>query len=290
VLGDHQGNLVHLFERECSVQRRHQKVIEETPSPLLDDVLREKMGAAALLAAREIGYQNAGTVEFIVNPLTREFYFLEMNTRLQVEHPVTELVAGLDLVHWQIRVAAGEPLGFSQADLRQRGHAIQCRLYAEDPANGFLPATGPVLRFVEPEGPGIRVDSGVTSGDEITIHYDPLIAKVIVSAEDRPAAIRRMQSALREAVLLGLQTNWQFLQDVLAHPDFKGGQVYTTWVEENFEDWQPPECILPPEVLVAAALSQFQSPFGASAAEPAAATMTDPYSPWRITNSFRLGE
>jgi acetyl-CoA carboxylase biotin carboxylase subunit len=290
VLGDGHGNLVHLFERECSVQRRHQKVIEETPSPLLEDALRSEMGAAALLAAREIGYQNAGTVEFIVNPVTREFYFLEMNTRLQVEHPVTELVTGLDLVHWQIRISAGEPLAFTQADVQQHGHAIQCRLYAEDPANGFLPATGPVLRFVEPEGPGIRVDSGITSGDEITIHYDPLIAKVIVYAEDRPSAIRRMQSALREAVLLGVKTNWQFLQDVLSHPDFKAGLAYTTWVEEIFEDWQPPECIIPPEVLVAAALTQFQTPFGASPSESPSSPLADPYSPWRITNGYRLGE
>jgi 3-methylcrotonyl-CoA carboxylase alpha subunit len=290
VLGDHQGNLLHLFERECSVQRRHQKVIEETPSPLLDEALRAEMGAAALLAARAIGYHNAGTVEFIVNPKTGEFYFLEMNTRLQVEHPVTELVTSLDLVSWQIRIASGEPLAFTQGDLHQRGHAIQCRLYAEDPANGFLPATGPVLRFVEPEGPGIRVDSGITSGDEITIHYDPLIAKVIVYAEDRPAAIRRMQAALREAVLLGVTTNWQFLQDVLAHPDFKAGTVYTTWVEENFEDWEPPKCMLPPEVLVAAALTQFETPYSASSSGPVVPPLSDPYSPWRVSNGFRLGE
>jgi acetyl-CoA carboxylase biotin carboxylase subunit len=290
LLGDEHGNLVHLFERECSVQRRHQKVIEESPSPLLNEALRAEIGAAALLAGREIGYHNAGTVEFIVDPQTQEYFFLEMNTRLQVEHPVTELVAGLDLVHWQIRIAAGQPLDFSQADLVQRGHAIQSRLYAEDPANGFLPATGPVLRFVEPEGPGIRVDSGIANGAEITIHYDPLIAKVIAHAQDRPAAVRRMQSALRDAVLLGVRTNWQFLQDVLAHPDFKAGRVYTTWVEENFEDWQPPDCILPPEVLVAAALTQYQTPFGASPNGQTGPTLDDPFSPWRIANGFRLGE
>jgi 3-methylcrotonyl-CoA carboxylase alpha subunit len=290
VLGDQHGGLVHLFERECSVQRRHQKIIEESPSPLLDIALRDEMSLAALLAARAIGYHNAGTVEFILNPNTREFFFLEMNTRLQVEHPVTELVTGFDLVQWQIRIAAGEPLAFNQEDLVQRGHAIQCRLYAEDPANGFLPATGPVLRFIEPEGPGIRVDSGVTSGDEISIHYDPLIAKVIVYAEDRTAAIRRLQSALREAVLLGVKTNWQFLQDVLNHQDFRAGKVYTTWVEEKFEDWQPPPCILPPEVLVAAALTQFETPFGARPEDQTGPTSPDPFSPWRVANGFRQGE
>ena len=290
VLADGQGNTVHLFERECSVQRRHQKVIEETPSPLLDAALRAEMGAAAIRVAEAIGYRNAGTVEFIVDPDTREFYFLEMNTRLQVEHPVTEFVTGLDLVHWQIRIAAGEPLPFSQSELEQRGHAIECRLYAEDPSNGFLPATGTLLRFVEPRSPGVRVDSGFTSGDEITLHYDPLIAKIIAYAENRPAAIRKLQSALRETVLLGITSNWQFLLDVLAHPDFRAGSVFTTWVENHFEDWRPPECPLPPEVLVAAALTQFRATPGASNSPPAFQSGQDPYSPWHITNGFRTGE
>jgi acetyl-CoA carboxylase biotin carboxylase subunit len=290
ILADQQGHAVHLFERECSVQRRHQKVIEETPSPLLDDALRAEMGAAALLAARSIDYQNAGTVEFIVDPKERSFYFLEMNTRLQVEHPVTELVTGLDIVQWQIRVAAGEPLRFAQAELQQRGHAIECRLYAEDPANGFLPATGRLLRFVEPNSPGVRVDSGFASGDEISIHYDPLIAKIIAFAEDRRGAIQKLQAALRETVLLGVTTNWQFLLDVLAHLDFRAGQVYTTWVEEKFEDWQPPQCPLPPEVLVAAALTQFQSAGVQAAPASPGETGLDPFSPWRIANGFRIGE
>jgi acetyl-CoA carboxylase biotin carboxylase subunit len=290
VLADRQGQTIHLFERECSVQRRHQKVIEETPSPLLDEVLRAEMGAAAVRAARSIGYHNAGTVEFIVDPQERHFYFLEMNTRLQVEHPVTELLTGLDLVQWQIRIAAGEPLPFAQADLSRHGHAIQCRLYAEDPANGFLPATGRLLRFVEPKSPGVRVDSGFTSGDEITIHYDPLIAKIIAFAEDRQGAIHKLQAALRETVLLGVTTNWQFLQDVLAHPDFRTGQVYTTWVEENFEDWQPPKCPLPPEVLAAAALTQFQSPAVQLPAGSPDGSGFDAFSPWRVANGFRIGE
>ena len=188
------------------------------------------MGATAIAAAQAVGYRNAGTVEFIVDPDSLEYYFLEMNTRLQVEHPITEQVSGLDLVQWQIRVAEGEPLSIAQAEIGQRGHAIECRLYAEDPANGFLPATGPLLRFIQPKGPGIRVDTGVTSGDEISIHYDPLIAKVIAYAENRQAAITRMQNALRETVLLGIISNWQFLQDVLSDPDFQSGAFSTTWV------------------------------------------------------------
>ncbi|MHB0965098.1 MAG: acetyl-CoA carboxylase biotin carboxylase subunit [Bellilinea sp.] len=283
VLADQHGNLVHLFERECSVQRRHQKIIEETPSPYLNETLRAEMGAAAVAAARSVGYTHAGTVEFIVDPQTGDFFFLEMNTRLQVEHPVTEWTVGIDLVQWQIRIAAGEPLPFKKSDLFQRGHAIECRLYAEDPANNFLPATGPLLTFVEPSGPGVRVDSGYTNGDQITIHYDPLIAKVIAWGENRPAAIRRMTAALRETVLLGVTYNGQFLQDVLAEPQFTAGEVYTTWVEEHFNGWQPPQCGLPPEVLVAAALAQL-TPQSATPGEH------DPYSPWRTPNSYRVGQ
>jgi acetyl-CoA carboxylase biotin carboxylase subunit len=286
VLGDQHGTLLHLFERECSVQRRHQKVIEETPSPVLDESLRSAMSAAAVSAAQAIGYTNAGTVEFILNPGTREFYFLEMNTRLQVEHPITEMVTGLDLVQWQIRIAAGERIGYHQDELRQRGHAIECRLYAEDPAAGFLPATGPLLRFIEPRGPGVRVDSGFTSGDEITIHYDPLIAKVSVLAEDRTAAIHKMQTAMRETVLLGVPTNWQFLIDVLSHPDFQEGRVHTTWVEQTYPEWQPPQCALPPEVLVAAAMTQFQLPSGGQAGH----AERDPFNPWRASSGYRMGE
>ncbi len=296
VLGDNYGKLLHLFERDCSVQRRHQKIIEETPSPLLDDELRQEMGAAAVAAAQAVGYTNAGTVEFIVDPARRAFYFLEMNTRLQVEHPVTELVSGLDLVQWQIRIGTGERLPFVQAQLRPRGHAIECRLYAEDPSNGFLPATGRLLRFIQPQGPGIRVDSGFASGDEVSVYYDPLIAKVIAYAQDRAAAIRKLQFALRETVLLGIPTNWQFLQDVLAHPEFQAGSVHTTWIEEQFQGWQPPQCPLPPEVLVAAALSEFQtqqagsSPIYPVPYEGERPAGSDPFSPWRAGNGFRLSE
>jgi len=289
ILADRHGNILHLFERECSVQRRQQKIIEETPSPFLDEELRVRMGRAAVAAARAVGYQNAGTIEFIVDPEKRDFYFLEMNTRLQVEHPVTELVVGLDLVQWQIRIAAGEVLPFDQADLSQRGHAIECRLYAEDPANHFLPAIGKILNFIEPKGPGLRVDSGFSVGDQVTIHYDPLIAKVIAWAEDRPSAIRRMLFALRETVLLGLTHNGQFLQEVLMDEQFKLGNVYTTWIEETFGDWQPPMCALPTEVLVAAALTFFHStPASGSEDLARVAAGKDPYSPWQSGSSFRL--
>jgi 3-methylcrotonyl-CoA carboxylase alpha subunit len=299
ILADQHGKILHLFERECSVQRRHQKVIEESPSPLLDEALRVEMGEAAIAAAKAVGYQNAGTVEFIVNPYTNEYYFLEMNTRLQVEHPVTEMVTGLDIVQWQIKIAAGEPLPFDQHGLQQQGHAIQCRLYAEDPQHNFLPATGPLLRFIEPRGPGVRVDTGFTSGDEITLHYDPLVAKLIVHAEDRRTAIRRMVSALRSTVLLGLTSNNRFLQDVLEHPDFQTGQVHTTWLEEHFEGWTHPVCKLPPEVLIAAALTQFQPDASGNCAESSSRdlasasqgrTSRDPFSPWRVSSAFRSGD
>ena len=286
VFGDQHGNLVHLFERECSVQRRYQKIIEESPSPLLDPALRERMGAAAVEAARAVGYANAGTVEFIVDPDSREFYFLEMNTRLQVEHPVTELVTGLDLVQWQLRIASGEAFPFSQQDLNQRGHAIECRIYAEDPAGGFLPSTGRLLQYREPQGPGIRVDAGVWEGSQVSHHYDPLLAKLIVGAETREAAIRRMQAALRQYVIHGVTTNVDFLQSVLAHPDFQDGRATTRWVDAAFEDWQASEAT--PEALIAAALADV------AVAKPQSTTPDshepEPYSPWKAGDHFRLGE
>jgi acetyl-CoA carboxylase biotin carboxylase subunit len=289
VFGDGHGNLVHLFERECSVQRRHQKIVEETPSPLLTPELRNRMGEAAVAAAKAVGYTNAGTVEFIVDAEFDSFYFLEMNTRLQVEHPVTELTTGLDLVQWQMRVAAGEPFPFRQIGLVQRGHAIECRIYAEDPARGFLPSTGKLLAYIEPRGPGIRVDSGFTSGDEVTHYYDPLLAKLIVHAEDRELALQRMQAALCEYVIHGVTTNIDFLQDLLAHDDFEQGAVTTRWVESKFE-WKPVDVSF--EMLVAAGVEEmsggrsqvpsarFQVPGGDEA---------DPYSPWKVPNGFRIG-
>ncbi len=235
VFGDKYGNLVHLFERECSVQRRHQKIIEETPSPLLTPELRAKMGEAAVAAAKAVNYYNAGTIEFIFDPVLSTFYFLEMNTRLQVEHPITELTAGIDLVQWQIRIAAGEKFPFTQSDFHQHGHAIECRVYAEDPSNGFLPSTGKLLQFIEPRGPGIRVDSGFKTGSDVNHFYDPLLAKLIIHAETRDVAIQRMQTALREFIVHGVVTNIDFMQAVLKHEDFGQGKVSTRWVEKNLE-------------------------------------------------------
>ena len=285
VFGDQHGHLVHLFERECSVQRRHQKIIEETPSPLLTRQLRNEMGEAAVRAAKAVHYTNAGTVEFIFDPTLSTYYFLEMNTRLQVEHPVTELTTGLDLVQWQIRVAAGEHFPYQQEQLTQRGHAIECRVYAEDPANGFLPSTGVLLQFIEPRGPGIRVDSGFTAGSEVTHFYDPLLAKLIVHAGNRETAIQRMQSALKEFVVHGVTTNIDFLQDVLSHPAFHNGDVTTRWVETTF-NWSPPT---EPsfEALIAAALTDFVVP--SSKSQVSGSNEPDPYSPWKNPSGFRIG-
>ena len=232
VFGDDHGQVVHLFERECSVQRRHQKVVEESPAPGLTPAIRARMGEAAVAAARASGYRNAGTVEFLLDGDGDEapFYFLEMNTRLQVEHPVTEVVTGRDLVHAQLRVANGLPLPWRQDELTQRGHAIECRVYAEDPDREFLPQAGPLLRYREPVAPGIRVDSGVSAGDEITVHYDPMVAKVIAAADTREAAIARMRAALREFVVLGVHTNLAYLDRVLAHPAFAAGEIDTHFV------------------------------------------------------------
>ena len=295
VFGDAHGNAVHLFERECSVQRRHQKIVEESPSPLLDDALRRRMGEAAVAAVKAVGYTNAGTLEFLVEGLSGaidgmlSFYFLEMNTRLQVEHPVTEAVTGIDLVKLQIRVAAGEPIPFTQADIRQRGHAIECRIYAEDPANGFLPAIGSVLAAVEPVGPGVRVDAGVTSGDTVTLHYDPMIAKLIVLGEGRADAIGKMLWALRHYVILGdVVTNIPFLRDVLAHPRFAAGDTTTDFVDECFAAWQPAAFTPPDLAFAVAALAEVLSAGSGVAASDLDAT-GDPTSPWQQANSFRMG-
>ncbi len=285
VLADAHGQTVHLFERECSAQRRHQKIIEESPSPLLTDDLRARMGRAAVEAAQAVGYVNAGTVEFIAAP-DGQFYFLEMNTRLQVEHPVTGMVTGLDIVKLQFRVASGQPLPFAQAQVRQRGHAIECRVYAEDPANNFLPAVGRVLRFIPPDGPGVRVDSGIQSGDEITIHYDPLIAKIIVHDADRADAIARMQAALNRTVILGTTTNLNFLRALLAHPTFLAGQVDTRFVDAHLEALLPPPASPPDAALLAAALLDLR---GRAADDGQAVESRGFPSPWERADGFRLG-
>ncbi len=290
VFGDRHGNAVHLFERECSVQRRHQKIIEETPSSFVTADLRRRMGEAAVAAVRAVGYVNAGTLEFLVDG-ERNFYFLEMNTRLQVEHPITEQVTGVDLVKLQIRVAAGEPIPFSQEELSQRRHAIECRIYAEDPANGFLPATGRVLRAVEPVGPGVRVDAGVTTGDEISLHYDPMIAKLIAVGEDRADALRKMDWALSHYVLLGLTTNIPFLRDVVNHEVFRRGEATTDFVDQTFSDWQPATGQVPDLVLAAAALSELLegAAVGTTPVAVGDVSGSDPNSPWRQPSGFRVG-
>ncbi len=231
VLADHYGNAVHLFERECSIQRRHQKVIEESPSPVVTSALRQRMGDLAVTLARTAGYVNAGTLEFLVDADLNP-YFLEMNTRLQVEHPVTEMVTGEDLVKLQIRIAQGEKLPFAQADLRQRGHAIECRVYAEDPDRGFLPSPGPILALRVPGGPGIRDDSGVYEGYRVPIHYDPLISKLVAHGVDRNDALARMRRAVSEYKVLGIKTTLPFFDRVLRHPDFVSGNCDTSFVEK----------------------------------------------------------
>lgn len=283
VFGDKHGNLVHLFERECSVQRRHQKIIEESPSPLLTPELRAKMGQAAVNAAKAVNYYNAGTVEFIFDPILSSFFFLEMNTRLQVEHPVTELVTGLDLVHWQIRIANGEKFPFTQSDLHQHGHAIECRVYAEDPSTGFLPSTGKLLQFIQPQGPGIRVDSGFAAGDEVTHFYDPLLAKLIVHAGSREDAIQRMKNALNDFIVHGVVTNIDYMRAVLETDDFNQGKVTTRWVETKFGEWNVPQPEL--HALIAAALADVV--FIGGKAQSAVSNETDPFSPWKQTGNYR---
>ena len=258
VLGDAHGNVVHVFERECSVQRRFQKIVEETPSPALDAALRSRICETAAGIARSAGYRNAGTVEFIFGQGGQghgsaadepEFYFLEMNTRLQVEHPVTEEITGKDLVLEQLRIAAGEPLGYTQADVKSAGHAIEFRIYAEDPGRGYTPTTGPVLRLQAPKGAGLRWDSGIVEGGEVTSAFDPMIAKLIVRGTDRDDAIARATDALRDTVLLGCKTNTAFLRRLIAHPAFVAGDVHTGFLDANPQIAADPA--MPPELLQA---------------------------------------
>ena len=236
ILGDHHGHLIHLGERECSIQRRHQKVIEECPSPLMSTHpdLRERMGQAALKVARAAGYANAGTVEFLVDG-DANFYFLEVNTRLQVEHPVTELATGLDLVEWQLKIAAGEHLTLRQDDITWRGSAMECRIYAEDPDHDFMPAPGSIVDLREPAGPGVRLDSGIFQGWNIPIEYDPLLAKLAAWGPNRDSAIGRLDRALSEYVLTGVRNNIAFFREVLADGEFRGGRLSTSFLDRFFE-------------------------------------------------------
>src|SRR5262245_4526438 len=290
VLGDHFGHRVHLFERECSIQRRHQKIIEETPSPAVDATLRQHLTEAALRLAAAVDYSNAGTVEFLVGP-EGDFYFLEMNTRLQVEHPITEFVTGIDIVHQQLRIARGEPLAFTQEQLSQRGHAIECRLYAEDPAHGFLPATGRIRVLREPHGPGRRIDSGIAPHQNVTPYYDPILAKLISYGATRQEALLRMQALLRDYTLLGVTTNRQFLLDVMTSVAFAAGETDTAFLERHFADWQP-EVTVSDEILALAALSELLQRPAQTIGTPAATTAaSDPASPtpWQRYDSWRLG-
>jgi len=234
VLGDQYENMVYLFERECSIQRRHQKVIEEAPSPVLTPEIRKKMGEAAVLAAKSCNYFSAGTVEFVVDK-DLNFYFLEMNTRLQVEHPVTELITGIDLVKEQIKIACGEKLSFTQDELKINGHAIEIRVYAEDPKNNFLPDIGKLNRYIRPQGPGIRVDDGFEEGMDVQIYYDPMIAKLIAFGKDRDEAIERMKRAIKEYEISGIETTLQFCDFVLNHQSFIDGSFDTNFVNKYFE-------------------------------------------------------
>jgi propionyl-CoA carboxylase alpha chain len=234
ILADQKGNTVHLYDRECSVQRRHQKVIEEAPSALLDDKLRAEMADAAIKAAEACNYEGAGTIEFLVDK-HKKFYFLEMNTRLQVEHPVTEMITGIDLVEAQIRVAAGEPLPFTQDDIHISGHAVECRIYAEDPVDNFLPSTGTLLRHRIPSGPGVRVDAGVEEGGEVTINYDPMISKLSVHASTREKAIHKMIRALSEYEISGCKTTIPFCNFTMKHPSFTSAEYDTHFVPDHFE-------------------------------------------------------
>ncbi|MGW7467804.1 acetyl-CoA carboxylase biotin carboxylase subunit [Streptomyces xantholiticus] len=280
VLADGHGNVVHLGERECSLQRRHQKIIEEAPSVLLDEATRAAMGEAAVQAARSCGYRGAGTVEFIV-PGTdpSQYFFMEMNTRLQVEHPVTELVTGLDLVEWQLRVAAGERLAFTQDDITLTGHAVEARICAEDPARGFLPSGGTVLRLREPQGDGVRTDSGLTEGSEVGSLYDPMLSKVIAYGPDRPTALRKLRAALAETVTLGVPTNAGFLRRLLAHPAVVSGEMDTGLVEREADALVADG--VPDEVYEAAAAVR-----AAELAPPVTEGWTDPFS---VPSGWRMG-
>ncbi len=232
IFGDSHGNVIHLFERECSIQRRHQKIIEETPSPFLDDTLRNKMADAAVKAAQTLNYTNAGTVEFIVNK-HRNFYFLEVNTRLQVEHPVTEMTTGIDLVRLQIEVAEGQKLSVKQGDIKQRGHAIECRVYAEDPENNFLPSTGKLAVFDPPVSQGVRVDSGFIQGSDVTVYYDPMLAKLITYDSNRQQAIEKMVMALKNFPVLGVKTNIYFCRQIMVHPQLNQGEFTTHFLQDH---------------------------------------------------------
>jgi 3-methylcrotonyl-CoA carboxylase alpha subunit len=287
VFGDRHGNVIHLHERECSAQRRYQKVLEESPSPFLTPQLRQRMGEAAVLAARAIDYVNAGTVEFIVGA-DGDFYFMEINTRLQVEHPVTEMVTGFDLVEWQLRVAAGEPLPRRQEQITQRGHAIEVRLYAEDPEKNFLPGSGRLERLLLPTASdSVRIDAGVEAGDSVTVFYDPMIAKLIVHAADRPSALAAMSQALARCDIVGPASNIDFLEQLLAHPRVVEGTIDTGYLDRHLDEVLQRPTAPPLAAIAAAVAARLQGE--ADQARQQAARSADPGSPWALADGWRVG-
>ncbi|HTL76097.1 MAG TPA: acetyl/propionyl/methylcrotonyl-CoA carboxylase subunit alpha [Casimicrobiaceae bacterium] len=287
VFADTHGNAVHLFERDCSVQRRHQKVVEEAPAPRMTDARRREMGAAAIAAAKAIGYVGAGTVEFIADQ-DGGFHFMEMNTRLQVEHPVTEMITGQDLVEWQLRVAAGETLPQTQSALAIRGHAIEARIYAEDPQRGFLPSIGRITHWRMPETRGpVRVDTGFRAGDEVTPYYDPMLAKLIAWGEDRERARRTLLSALASCEVAGVATNIAFLERVVAHEAFASGRVDTGLIDAHRDVLLAPAIAVPASALVAAAVAEYRAV--EAAARMRAAGASDRWSPWNATDAWWNG-
>lgn len=284
ILADEKGNTIHLFERECSIQRRHQKIIEESPSPIMTEELRTKMGKAAVAAAEAVGYTNAGTVEFMVDK-DLNFYFMEMNTRLQVEHPVTELTTGIDLVKWQLKIAYGKKLTLQQKDLIQRGHAIECRIYAEDAENGFLPSVGQLKKVEEPNGPNIRVDSGILSNLNISPYYDPMLSKLIVYAENREDSINKMIWALSNYVILGITSNISFLKKVIEHHEFKKGNITTHFIDNYFKDWTITKKGLPIDAILALAVHDSMH---SKKEEVVRYKEADPHSPWKHVGRWRV--
>ncbi len=287
VLADAHGHTIHVFERECSIQRRHQKIVEETPSIAVSPELREKMGAAAVAVTEAADYVNAGTVEFLLDP-DGKFYFLEMNTRIQVEHPVTEQVAGVDLVAEQIRIASGFPMSDHFKNLKQRGHSIECRIYAEDAGNNFMPSIGKILLYKEPTGPGVRVDSGVTLNSEVGIDYDPILAKLIVWGENREMARARMVQALKDYKILGIRQSIKYLADIVAHPKFASGETYTNFIETNFSEWQYETETNLETALAAAAVINANG--GRKAGFGGGAAVQEDYNPWLTLGAWRIGE
>jgi acetyl/propionyl-CoA carboxylase alpha subunit len=287
ILADEHDNVLHLWERECSIQRRHQKIIEEAPSPVVDVFLRKRLTEAAVAVARAVGYRGAGTVEFLLEP-GGSFYFMEVNARLQVEHPVTELIVGLDLVEQQLRIAAGEKIAMRQQDVRMGGHAIECRIYAEDPEADFMPSPGRIRALHVPAGPGVRFDSGVESGDEVPVHYDPILGKLITWGPDRERAARRMARALSEMSILGVRTPVGFLLEIVESDAFRQGETTTGFLQRHFSNWRPQAERVKTALLGWLVAEEQGDPVPEQAASGAPAAMVS--DPWARLGHWRMGE